>query len=89
MSNAIASITVLVHSLKGIETVNHVVPFRVYRQKEMFIAVPFINHNERQTAGLPETLSFEFINNRIVPGKEGNIDVLNNIVKELKLLHIV
>ena len=89
MSNEIASITVLVPHHIGTETINQVIPFRVYRQEQNYVAVPFISAAERLTSGLPESLSFALVNNRLSSTQALRPDVLENIVKELRLLHIV
>ena len=69
MSNEIASITVLVPHHIGTETINQVIPFRVYRQEQNYVAVPFISAAERLTSGLPESLSFALVNNRLWNGR--------------------
>ena len=89
MSNEIASISILIADHTSTRVVNRVIPFRVYKQEQTFIAVPFIGASERNDAGLPESISFEMQNNRIVRTGTLHEDIINNIVKELKLLHIV
>lgn len=84
-----ASITILVSYPKGKEIAHQIVPFKVYKDNNSYTAIPMINGDERKQTGLPEELNFSFRNQTIVPGKasfEGSQQVLENIVKELKLL---
>lgn len=89
MSNEVASITVLVQYRKENEMISEVVPFRVYQQDRVFIAVSFLNASARKYNGVPETISFRFDNNQAIPITGDHPTLLNNIVKELKLQDVV
>ena len=88
IANEVSSITVLVSYLKGTENTNQIVPFKVYKEDSRYKAIPLINNEERKLTGLPAEIFFQFINKTIVPGKETTdkgIEVLNNIVQELRM----
>lgn len=92
ISNEIASITILVPYNKGDETINQIIPFKVYRDQQRFKAIPLITEEERILTGLPAEILFQFVNYTVIPAaetNEENLESINNIVRELKMLRIV
>lgn len=92
VTNEIASITILVPCKKGNETVNQIIPFKVSREQKQYKAIPLITVEERKMTGLSAELSFRFIENRIIPEGEStaaNLNAINNIANELRMLRIV
>lgn len=92
VSNEIASITILVSFKQNQEIVNKIVPFKVYSHHQYFKAIPLVSSEEREMAGLPEEVSFTFANNTIMAGEDLNTErlgMLNNIIRELKILRVV
>lgn len=92
VTNEIASITILVPYQKGNEIVNQIVPFKVFKQQQHYRAIPLISTEERNIAGLSTELSFRFTENRIIPEadtNEANLNAINNIAGELRILRIV
>lgn len=92
VTNEIASITILVPYQKGNETVNQIIPFKVFRQQQYYKAIPLISAEERKMTGLSEELSFRFAEHRIIPEAETNeinLDAISNIASELRMLRIV
>lgn len=91
-SNEIASITILVPYHKGREIVNQIIPFKVFKDQQQYRAVPLISTEERQLTGLPEQMSFRFNDYKVLAAadtNEGNLEAINNIVRELRMLRIV
>lgn len=92
VTNEIASITILVPYQRGNETINQVIPFKIFRQQQCYKAIPLISPEERILTGLSEELSFKFMDYRILPETKANketLEAINRIVRELKMLHIV
>lgn len=92
VTNEIASITISVPYQKGNEIVNQIVPFKVFKQQQHYRAIPLISAEERNIAGLSTELSFRFTENRIIPEadtNEANLNAINNIAGELRILRIV
>lgn len=87
--NEIASITVLVSNrTSDTVTSQDIIPFRVYQDEQRFTAIPLINDEERKRTFLPNEVHFDLIDQRFVPGKDmqGNVlDVISNIIQELKM----
>jgi len=91
VTNEIASITILVPYQRGNETINQIIPFKVFREQQQFKAIPLINAEERELTGLSPELSFKFIENRIIPeakANEATLRAINNIAGELRMLRI-
>jgi len=92
VTNEIASITILVASKRGNETINQIIPFKVFRQQQHYKAIPLISAEERELIGLSAELSFRFVENRIIPeakANEATLKAINNIAGELRMLRIV
>jgi hypothetical protein len=92
VTNEIASITILVPYQRGNEIINQIIPFKVFRQQHRYKAIPLITTEERKLTGHPAELSFRFIEHRIIPEvetSEANLNAINNIASELKMLRIV
>ena len=92
VTSEIASITILVPYKKGDETVNQIIPFKVFRNEQRYKAIPLISNEERKLSGLSHELSFRFEENRIIPETEtteANMNAINNIARELRMLRIV
>ena len=92
VTNEIASITILVPCQKGNEILNRIIPFKVFRQQQHYKAMPLITAEERKLTGLPAELSFRFIENRIIPeadANDANLNAINSIASELRMLRIV
>jgi hypothetical protein len=91
VTTEIASITILSQHQNGTETVNRIIPFKVFKQQQYFKAIPLITAAERKQSGLSAEISFRFIENRIVPAvetNEANLDAMNKIASELRMLRI-
>ena len=92
VTSEIASITILVPYKKGNETINQIIPFKVFKQKDHYKAIPLIAAAERMITGLSAELSFQFKEYRIVAEaglNEVNLNAINNIASELRMLRIV
>ena len=64
----------------------HLVPFDVYREEEVYKAVPLLPEDERRKANLPPELVFFYENGKPrSPRKiDGNFHVIEDIVAKLK-----
>lgn len=92
ISNEIASITILVPYHNGKETINQIIPFKVYEDQKFYKAIPLITIEERKLTGLPAEISFRLLNYKAIPTadtKTENINVIDNIVRELQMLRLV
>jgi hypothetical protein len=92
VTSEIASITILVPYKKGNETINQIIPFKVFKQQDHYKAIPLIAAAERMITGLSAELSFQFKEYRIVAEaglNEANLNAINNIASELRMLRIV
>ena len=92
VTNEIASITILVPYQRGNEIINQIIPFKIFKNQQHYKAVPLISAEERKLAGLSAELSFRFMAHRIVPNadiSDANLNAINNIVSELRILRIV
>lgn len=92
VTNEIASITISVPYQRENEIVNQIVPFKVFKQQQHYRAIPLISAEAIKIAGLSNELSFRFIEGRIFPeaeANETNLNAINNIVGELRILRIV
>lgn len=79
----IANITVLVPYYRTAELVtNEIVPFRVFKEKDNFKAIPLIPKEERRLAGLPEEMNFGYADHSIISSKELAVEA-NNAVKKI------
>ena len=88
----IASITILAQYQDGAEMVNQIIPFKVFKQQQYYKAIPLITAAERNHSGLSAELSFKVVENRIVPAvetNEANLNAMNKIANELRMLRIV
>ena len=91
-TNEIASITILVPYQIDNETINQIIPFKIFRQQQHYKAIPLITAEERELTGLSAELSFRFMENKIIPEARPNeacLNALNNIASELRILRIV
>lgn len=88
--NEIASVTILVPYQKGNETINQIIPLKIYHDQQGYKAIPLISDEEKKIAGLPSVISFELAGNQIIPDKmnEADMEVIRNIVTELKMLSL-
>lgn len=92
VSNEIASITILVSFKQNQEVINKIVPFKVYGHHQYYKAVPLVSSEEREIAGIPEEVLFTFANNTLMASEDLNTErlgMLNNIIRELKILRVV
>lgn len=92
ITNEIASITILLPYQKGDKTIHQIIPFKVFREQQHYKAIPLISVDEKNSAGLSGELSFCFKNNRVVADAEpteANLNAINNIASELRILRIV
>lgn len=90
-TNEIASITILVPYQRGNETINQIIPFKVFRLQQHYKAIPLISTEERELTGLSPELSFRLIENRIIPqakANEASLNAINNIAGELRMLGV-
>ena len=89
VTNEVASITVLIpHRWSANVTTNEIIAFSVMKQGLQFKAVPMITKEARIPTGLPEALSFSYVDHRIITGQileEETMEIIGNIVVELKM----
>lgn len=91
-SEEIASITVLVPYHRGNETTHQITPFKLYRQQQLFKAIPLISAEERKLTGLSAELSFRLAENKVISEgdtNEANLGAINRIASELMILRIL
>jgi hypothetical protein len=92
VSTEIASVTILVSYQKENEMINQIIPFKVFKQEDLYKAIPMISAEERKVMGISAELAFRLIDNRIIVGEEANnasLNAINKIASELRVLRIV
>lgn len=92
VSSEIASITILMPVKKDNEIINKIIPFKVYCHQQQYKAVPLVSPEDKAMTGLPDEVLFTFANNTIMAGD--NLDnerlgIVNNIIRELKMLRVI
>lgn len=92
VTNEIASITILAPYQRGNEIISQIIPIKIFRKDQHYKAIPLISAEERKLTGLSEEFSFRFIGHRIIPEaktSESDVNAINNIASELRMLRIV
>ena len=90
-SNELATISVLVNYSGNGDVASQIVPFRVYQDETMFLAIPLIGSEQCKKVHLPGEISFTVVAQQVVGSQptEHLNEVTMDIVQELLLQHVL
>ena len=84
--NDFKTVSILVNSSSnGNVAPQKIVSFQVSREGQQYKAIPMLYDEEIKGLGLPEIISFTFVDNCIIPAKsmnENTIEIIKNIIRE-------